>query len=111
MLILILFLVKKIELTDNAYRKCADIELSLDYLKTLTYGFPHYHKYGFKFKYDEDNETLKDNYNNYMSDPKITKQNLLLLLKKKKINKKITESINKILDKFTKQWYFYKKIC
>ena len=103
MLILILFLVKKIELTDNAYRKCADIELSLDYLKTLTYGFPHYHKYGFKFKYDEDNETLKDNYNNYMSDPKITKQNLLLLLKKKKINKKITESINKILDKFTKQ--------
>ena len=90
---------KKIELTDNSNRKCGDIDLSLDYLKTLTHGFPHYHKYGFKFKYDEDNETLKENYNNYQNDPKITKNKLLSLLKKKKVDEKTIESINKVLDK------------
>lgn len=89
---------KEIELTDNSNRKCGDIELSLDYLKTLTHGFPHYHKYGFKFKYDEDNETLKDNYNNYLNNPKIKKK-ILTLLKKKKIDEKLIESINKVLDK------------
>lgn len=88
---------KKIELTDNSYRKCGNIELSLDYLKTLTHGFPHYHKYGFKFKYDEDNDTLKENFQNFLNDPKITKKKLSLLLKKKKINEKTIETINKIL--------------
>lgn len=91
--------IKKIELTDNSYRKCGNIDLSLDYLKTLTYGFPHYHKYGFKFKYDEDNEILKYNYNNYLNDPKITKKKLLLLFKKKNIDEKIIRSINKAFDK------------
>lgn len=90
---------KKIELTDNSHRKCGCIVLSLDYLKTLTHGFPHYHKYGFKFKYDEDNEILKDNYNNYQNDPKMTKTKLLSLLKKKKVDEKTIGSINKILDK------------
>lgn len=90
---------KKIELTDNSNRKCGDIDLSLDYLKTLTHGFPHYHKYGFKFKYDEDNETLIENYKKYQNDPKITKKNLLSLLKKKKVDEKTINSINKILDK------------
>ena len=68
---------KEIELTDNSNRKCGDIDLSLDYLKTLTHGFPHYHKYGFKFKNDEDNKILNDNYKNYQNDPKITKNKLL----------------------------------
>ncbi len=90
---------KKIELTDNSNRKCGDIDLSLDYLKTLTHGFPHYHKYGFKFKYDEDNETLKENYKKYLNDPKIKKKKLLSLLKNKKVNEKTIESINNILDK------------
>ncbi len=91
--------IKRIELTDNSNRKCGDIDLSLDYLKTLTHGFPHYHKYGFKFKYDEDNETLIENYNKYKTDPKITKKKLLSLLKKKNVDEKTIESINKILDK------------
>jgi hypothetical protein len=91
--------IKRIELTDNSNRKCGDIDLSLDYLKTLTHGFPHYHKYGFKFKYDEDNETLIENYKKYQNDPKITKKKLLSLLKKKNVDEKTIESINKILDK------------
>ncbi len=66
----------------------------------MTHGFPHYHKYGFKFKYDEDNETLKDNYNNYHNNPKITKIKLLSLLKKKNVDEKKFESINKVLEKF-----------
>lgn len=90
---------KKIELTDNSSRKCGDIELSLDYLKTLTHGFPYYHKCGFKFKYDADNGILKDNYENYLKNPKITKEKLLSLLKKKNINEKMLESINKVLNK------------
>jgi hypothetical protein len=100
---------KKIELTDNSNRKCGDINLSLDYLKTLTRGFPHYHKYGFKFKYDEDNEILKENYNNYQNDPKITKKKLLSLLKKKHIDEKMIESINKILDKLSNDEVSIKK--
>lgn len=89
----------KIELTDNSNIKCGNINLSLDYLKTLTHGFPHYHKYRFKFKYDEDNEILKENYNNYHNNPKITKKKLSSLLKKKKVDEKTIELINKILDK------------
>ena len=88
--------IKEIDLTDNSNRKCGNIDLSLDYLKTLTHGFPHYHKYGFKFKYDEDNEILKENYMNYLSNPKITKNKLLSLLKKKNIDEKIIKSINKL---------------
>ena len=71
--------IKKLEITDNSNRKCGDINLSLDYLKTLTHGYPHYHKYGFKFKYDKDNKILIENKNNYNNDPKITKNKLLLI--------------------------------
>jgi hypothetical protein len=88
-----------IELTYNSYIKCGDIELSLDYLKTLTRGFPHYYKYGFKFKDDGDNEILKENYDNFLNEPKITKIKLLSLLKKKKVDEKTIKSINKVLEK------------
>jgi hypothetical protein len=88
-----------IELSDHSNRKCGDIELILNYLKTLTHGFPHYYKYGFKFKYDNDNEILKENYNIFLNDPKITKKNLLLLLKNNNINEQTIKSINKVLKK------------
>ena len=101
---------KKIELTDNSYKKCGNVELSLDYLKTLTHGFPHYYKYGFKFKDDGDNEILKDNYYNYLNDPKITKIKLLSLLTKKKVDEKTIESINKVLDKLPNNEISIKKI-
>jgi hypothetical protein len=32
-----------------------------------------YYKYNFKFKYKADNDILKENYNNYLKDPKIKK--------------------------------------
>ena len=101
---------KEIELTDNSNRKCGDIDLSLDYLKTLTHGFPHYHKYGFKFKNDEDNKILNDNYKNYQNDPKITKNKLLSLLKNNNIDKKIIESINKVLAQLQNDEISIKKI-
>ena len=91
--------IKKIEITYNSYRKCGDIDLSLDYLKTLTHGYPHYHKYGFKFKYDKDNEILIENNNNYKNDPKITKNKLLFLLKNKNVDKKSITKIIKVFDK------------
>lgn len=55
--------VRQIELTDNSYRQCGrlsldsnlatlgSVNLSLDFLKTMTQGFTHYYKYGFKYKY------------------------------------------------------------
>lgn len=68
-------------------------------MKTLTHGFPHYHKYGFKFKYEKDNEILKENYNNYQNNPKITKSKLLLLLKKNNVNEKSIETVTKVFNK------------
>ena len=91
--------IKKLEITDNSNRKCGDINLSLDYLKTLTHGYPHYHKYGFKFKYDKDNEILIENNNNYKNDPKITKNKLLLLLKNNNVDEKSITKIIKVFDK------------
>lgn len=102
--------IKKIELTDNSYIKCGNIELCLDYLKTLTYGYPHYHKYGFKFKYTEDNKILKENYYNFKTDPKITKTNFLLLLQNKKIDNQIINQLNKILEKIPNDNISIKKI-
>lgn len=89
----------KIELTDNSNKKCGNYSLILNYLKTLTHGVPHYYKYGFKFKYEDDNKILKKNYKNYLTDPKITKEELLNLLKDKgKIDmiNHLTKVINKI---------------
>jgi len=36
--------------------------LNVKRCKTMTQGFTHYHKYGFKYKYEPDNQILKKNY-------------------------------------------------
>jgi hypothetical protein len=36
--------IRQIELTDNLYRQCGNVNLSLDFLKTMTQGFTHYFK-------------------------------------------------------------------
>ena len=100
----------KIELTDNSYLQCGTINLNLNYLKTMTHGTTHYHKYGFKFKNLEDNKILKKNYELFLTDPKITKKKLLSLLDKKNIDKKIILSVNKILDKLPNNEISIKKI-
>lgn len=102
--------IKKIEITDNSYRKCGDIELSLDYLKILTHGFPHYHKYGFRFKYNKDNEILIENNNNFQNDPKITKNKLLSLLKNNNVDENLIDKIIKVFDKLKNNEISIKKI-
>ena len=87
----------KIELTDNSYRQCGNITLSLNYLKTLTHGIPHYYKYGFKYKYDKDNKILKENHKHFITDPKMKKNDLILLIKEKKIDDNVIKQLIKIL--------------
>jgi hypothetical protein len=91
--------IKKIELTDNSNRDCGGYKLILNYLKTITYGFPHYYKYKFKFKNNLDNDILKENYNNFIKDPKIKKNKLLSLLEKNGVSNDMFEKINNILTK------------
>lgn len=95
--------VKKIVLTDNSYRQCGNTDLSLDYLKTLTHGFPHYHKYGFKYKYDHDNQILKENYKHFLTSPTINANKILSLLKEKKIDNKIINKIKKLFEIYKKE--------
>jgi hypothetical protein len=96
--------INKIELTDNSYKKCGNNILNLNYLKTLTHGFPHYYKYGFKYKNEDDNTILKNNHIKFLTDPKININNLITLIKNKSKNKNaIDKSIN-ILNKYEKKY-------
>jgi hypothetical protein len=97
--------IKKLELTDNSYKKCGNKTLNLNYLKTLTHGFTHYHKYGFKFKNSDDNKTLKKNNKIFLTDPKINKDKLMKLIKNKINNNKTIEQVINILDKYEKKYY------
>ena len=95
--------VKKIELTDNSYRQCGDVNLSLDYLKTMTHGFTHYYKYGFKFKYEPDNEILKKNHEHFLTTPTIKSNKILELLEEKKIDNKTINKIKKLFEIYKKE--------
>ena len=95
--------IKKIELTDNSYRLCGDVNLSLDYLKTLTHGFTHYYKYGFKYKYEPDNKILKENHKHFLTTPTIKSKEILSLLKEKKISSKIIDKIIKLFEIYKKE--------
>lgn len=95
--------VKKIVLTDNSYRQCGNTDLSLDYLKTLTQGFPHYHKYGFKYKYEPDNQILKENYKHFLTSPTINANKILSLLKEKKIDNTTINKIKKLFEIYKKE--------
>lgn len=95
--------VKQIELTDNSYRQCGHFNLSLDFLKTMTHGFTHYHKYGFKYKYEPDNQILKENYKRFLTAPTIKANQILNLLKEKKIDDERIERIKKFIEKFKKE--------
>lgn len=95
--------VKKIELTDNSYRQCGNVNLSLDYLKTMTQGFTHYYKYGFKYKYDPDNQILKENHEHFLTAPTIKSNKILELLEEKKIDNIIIKKIKKLLEIYKKE--------
>ena len=94
--------VKTIELTDNSYRQCGDVNLSLDYLKTMTHGFTHYHKYGFKYKYVSDNKTLKKNHELFLTNPTIKADVILKILKNKKIDNETIDIIKKLFETYKK---------
>jgi len=96
--------IKKLELRDNSYKKCVNKTLNLNYLKTQTHGFTHYYKYGFKFKNSDDNETLKNNYKIFLTDPKIKKDKLMTLIKNKINNNKTIEQVINILDQYEKKY-------
>lgn len=94
--------IEKIEITDNSYVQCGNINLCLDYIKTLTHGFTHYHKYGFKYKYDPDNQILKDNYKHFLTAPTIKANKIISLLEEKNIDKKTIEKIKKLFEMYEK---------
>lgn len=95
--------VKQIEITDNSYRQCGDVNLSLDYLKTMTHGFTHYHKYGFRYKYEPDNKILKENHEHFLTAPTIKANKILTLLNEKKIDDKTIEKIKKLFEIYKKE--------
>ena len=78
--------IKQINLTDNSYKKCGDIEINLNVLKIMTYGKTHYMKYGFKFK--KKSELTKYEYNKkiFDLDPKVNKIDLINLIRSSKTN-------------------------
>ena len=93
--------VKKIQLTDNSTITCGECDLNLNYLKTITHGYPHYIKYGFKMKNENnpDNDIIKENYDIYLSNPTINKNKLINIIKNKSDDetiKKIIKVINKL---------------
>lgn len=96
--------VKAIELTDNSYVLCCagDVNLSLDYLKTMTQGLTHYSKYGFKYKRDYDNTILKKNHKHFLTDPTIKADIILKLLKNKKIDDETIDKIKKLFEIYKK---------
>ena len=81
--------VRQIELTDNSYRQCCspsldgnlatlgNLNLSLDFLKTMTHCFTHYYKYGFKYKYEPGNQILKENNEHFLTAPTIKANQIL----------------------------------
>ena len=99
---------RKIELSDNSNINCSGYSLILNYIKTMTHGIPHYYKYGFKFKLENDNKILNNNYKNYMKDPKINKNDLLEIIKNKgSVN--IINHLYKVINKLSKEEISIKK--
>lgn len=96
--------IKQIEITDNAYIQCGSIRLNLNCLKTLTHGYPHYHKYGFIYKNKKDNKILEKNKQIFTSEPKINKNQLVLLIKNNFDKKNIIETVINILNKYEKKY-------
>ncbi len=72
--------IEKISLSDMSYFSCGAEKIQLMYLRTLTKGEPYYCKFGFKPKYDEDNEIWEFNKNKFIGKPSMTKKELIKIL-------------------------------
>jgi hypothetical protein len=92
---------KQINLTDNSYFLCNNITIPLIHLRTMTRGEPFYCKYGFR-PIDE-YEIWKKNKEIFLTNPHISKNDILKFLMYKKFDKsneddkKILRYINKII--------------
>ena len=91
--------VKKIQLTDNSTITCGKYDLILNILKIITHGHPHYTKYGFRFKDKINNEIMENNYEIFLSNPTINKNELINLIKEN-ANDNIINKLLKVLNKF-----------
>lgn len=94
--------IKQIELADSSQKKCYDIGLKLIYLRTITHGIPYYAKFGFRPMLKTDyKDVFVHNRNNFKLNKMMTKNELLNIIKKKKIN--MTENTFEIYEKYLKK--------
>ena len=79
--------IEKIELADNSKKQCYDIGLKLIYLRTMTHGTPYYSKFGFSPVLKTDYEDVfVYNLNNFKLNKTMTRDELLNIIKKNKID-------------------------
>ena len=101
--------ITKIELADSSQKSCYNIGLRLVYLRTMTHGIPYYAKFGFRPMLKTDYKNVFDyNRNNFKLNKTITRDELLNIIKNKKIN--MSKKTYEIYEKYMKKNIVNKKI-